>query len=181
MAYARKIGALALALALACAPADAGQGKSGKGSADRDTQMDQDRISERQQMLDRDRDRIHRQDRTGLRDDEIYGHELMSTQERNQYRNKLQSLATEKARETYRLQHEENMRSRALKQGKDLVPPGQGPVYGGELMTVYERNRYREQLRRLDSEESRLQFEAQHRMKMDERAAALQREIEEAE
>jgi ribosomal protein L29 len=48
-------------------------------------------------------------------------------------------------------------------------------------MTVQERNQYREQLRNMDSEEEREQFQAQHREQMKLRAGALEREIEEAE
>jgi hypothetical protein len=72
------------------------------------------------------------------------------------------------------------MQERALKQNKDLVPPGQGKIYGGELMTVQERNAYREQQRLYASEEGMQKFQAQHRVEMQERAAALGRDIEEA-
>jgi len=66
-------------------------------------------------------------------------------------------------------------------QSKDFVPPGLGAIYGGELMTVQERNQYREQLRRMDSEEERRQFDARHRDKMKRRGEALSLEVEEAE
>ena len=99
----------------------------------------------------------------------------------NQYRKKLANMNSTQAREQFQAQHEKQMQERAKMQGKDLVPPGQGPVYGGELMTVEERNQYREQLRRMDTEEKQLKFQAQHREKMDARARALQREVEEAE
>ena len=71
------------------------------------------------------------------------------------------------------------MQRRAREQGRDLVPPGQGSVYGGELMTVQERNAYREQLRHIVSDEERARFEARHREKMDQRAMALNLDIEE--
>lgn len=54
-------------------------------------------------------------------------------------------------------------------------------IYGGKLMSPEERNQYREQLGRMDSEEERLRFQAQHREKMDARAKALDLEVEEAE
>jgi len=54
-------------------------------------------------------------------------------------------------------------------------------IYGGELMSPEERNQYREQLQRMDSDEEKLQFQAQHREKMDARAKALELEVEEAE
>jgi Ni/Co efflux regulator RcnB len=54
-------------------------------------------------------------------------------------------------------------------------------IYGEELMSPEERSQYREQMRRMESEEERLKFQAQHREKMDARAKALALEIEEAE
>ncbi len=90
-------------------------------------------------------------------------------------------METIEAREQFQARHEKMMQERAQKQGKDLVPPGQGAIYGGELMTVQERNEYREQLRHMDSEEEREKFQAQHREQMELRAKALELEIEEAE
>ena len=126
-----------------------------------------------------ERDRPHAQNPKSMSDQEIYGSELMTEEERNRYRKQLENKETEQARDQYRNQHEEQMQERARSEGKDLVPPGQGPVYGGELMTVEERNQYREQLRRMETEEERLQFQAQHREKMDARAKALELEVEE--
>ena len=120
-------------------------------------------------------------DRATLRDEDIYGHELMSGEELNQYRKKLQTMRTEKAREQFQAQHEEQMRARALQQNKDIVPPGQGPIYRGEMMSVQERNEYREQLRRIESEEERAQFLARHREKMNQRVESTRKETEEAE
>ena len=90
-------------------------------------------------------------------------------------------MRTEKARETFQVQHEEKMRARAMQQNKDIVPPGQGPIYRGDLMSVQERNEYREQLRRIESEEERASFLARHREKMNERVESTEKETEEAE
>lgn len=54
-------------------------------------------------------------------------------------------------------------------------------IYGNEFMSVQERNEYREQLRLLGSEAERQQLQAQHREQMNERARALNLDIEEAE
>ena len=151
----------ALMLALVSPSICADQGKGGGGPSERD--------------------RPHSQNPPNMSDQEIYGSELMTQEERNQYRKQLANKESEQAREQYRNQHEEQMQERAKNQRKDLIPPGQGSVYGGELMTVEERNQYREQLRRMETEEERLKFQAQHREKMDARAKALELEVEEAE
>ena len=202
---------VAAMLALTALPAQADPGKGGGGAGDRDQQMDRDRDYDRDrdrvqdhasldsgdrdrdrdrdkdhdkdqaQDRDRDRDRLHVNDPLSMTANDIYGGALMNQEEMNQYRKKLATMTTVQAREQYQAQHEKQMQERAKIQGKDLVPPGQGPIYGGELMTVEERNQYREQLRRMDTEEQQLKFQAQHREKMDARAKALELEIEEAE
>jgi len=154
-------------------------------SMDRDQDRDQLRAHDQDKDQDRDRvqdrDRLHVTDPASLRDEDIYGSTLMSKEELKQYRNQLMNMETVEAREQYRVQHEEMMQERAQKQGKDLVPPGQGPIYGGELMTVQERNEYREQLRHMNSDEEREKFQARHQEQMNLRAKALELDIEEAE
>ena len=191
---------LASMLALLFIAADAQHGQGG-GSGGRDQQMDRDRDYDRAhdrdyafdrdraqdrgrdqvKGRDQDRDRSHLTDPASLEDEDIYGSALMSEQELKQYRKQLLNMETVQAREKFQAQHEKKMLQRAHEQGKDLVPPGQGTIYGGELMTVQERNEYREQLRHMDSEEERKKFQAQHREQMELRAKALELDIEEAE
>jgi hypothetical protein len=174
----------------------AGQGQGGgSGAADRTHQADRDRSYDRDRMQDRartespehqrdqdrDQDRTKMQDPAKMNDQDIYGNALMSNAERKQYRQQLGMADTQQAQMNFQAQHEEKMQNRALMQSQDLVPPGQGPVYGGELMTVQERNEYREQLRLHDSESERQQFQAQHRDQINQRAHALGLEVEEAE
>jgi len=201
---------VALMLALTSVSSYAGQGQGGGGApADRAQQVDRDRTYDRDRMQDRDRidvpdqkrdrdrdqdkvhdpdqdqardrDRIHVQDPLSLKAKDIYGSDLMTEGELNQYRKQLKKANSVQAREQFQAQHEEKMQQRAMQQGQDLVPPGQGPIYGGEFMSVQERNQYREQLRFLDSDAERQQFQAQHREQMKMRADALNLEVEEAE
>ena len=186
---------LASMLALTFITVGAQQGQGGGGSGDRDQQMDRDydRDMDRDRDYDRDmdqdqdrdrvqdRDRLHITDPASLREEDIYGSTMMTDEELKLYRNQLENMETVEAREHYQIKHEAKMHERAQLQGKDLVPPGQGPIYGGELMTVQERNKYREQLRHMDSEEEREKFQAQHQEQMNLRAKALELDIEEAE
>lgn len=193
---------VAATLAFTTMTSFAGQGQgAGAGAADRGHQVDRDRTHDRDRISDRDRmgdrvpaqdpaqkqDRDRDQDRTNMPDpskmknEQIYGNQFMNEAERHQYRNELGKANTPESRQKYQAQHEEAMRQRARQQDQDLVPPGQGPVYGGELMSVQERNEYREQLRLSDSETERQQYQAQHRERMNERAHALNLDIEEAE
>ena len=171
-----------------------GQGPGGGGTdraqqVDRDRGYDRDRMSDRDRSQDRmrvedpaqDRDRDRLQDPAKMKNQDIYGNALMSDGERNQYRKELGNFGTQQSQEQFQARHEEKMQQRALQQGQDLVPPGQGPIYGGEFMSVQERNQYREQLRALDSDQEREQFHAQHRDRINQRANALNLEVEEAE
>jgi len=181
-------------LALTSMASFAGQGPGGGGAdraqqVDRDRGYDRDRMSDRDRSQDRmraedpaqDRDRDRLQDPAKMKNQDIYGNALMSDGERNQYRKELGSYGTQESRNQYQMRHEEKMQERALKQGQDLVPPGQGPIYGGDFMSVQERNEYREQLRVLGSDKEREQFHAQHRDRINQRANALNLEVEEAE
>ena len=167
----------ALALGLASYSSDAGQGRGGTGSGDRVQKVEQERGEDHQRL----HSKVEARDQSGLRNVQIYGHELMTEKELNRYREQMQKMSTAQAREEFQMQHEEKMRERAMKQNKDLVPPGQGPVYRGDLMSVQERNTYREQLRTIESEEERARFLARHREKMNQRANAVDKENEEAE
>lgn len=187
------LAATVLALTSMASIAGQGQGQGG-ANADRSHQVDRDRTYDRDRMSDRDRmrneDPIQKrdqdQDRTKLhdpakmQDQDIYGSEMMTAQERKQYRKELGGAKSPQAHNEFQAQHEQKMQERALQQGQDLVPPGQGPIYGGEFMSVQERNEYREQLRLMDPEQSE-QFQAQHRDRINQRANALKLEVEEAE
>jgi len=166
------------AIAVAAVSTDAEQRK---GGASQGQQQDQSQTQLHDKDRQQDKDRVRLQEPADIDDGAVYGHELMSREELNRYRVELSKQGTAEARERFQHEHEERMRERAAQQGKDLVPPGQGPIYGGNLMSVEERNEYRERLRTLSSDEERARFEAQHRDEMQKRAQALQTEIEDAE
>lgn len=178
-----------LALTSMSAMAQKGQGR-GTGmdrtqQADRDRTYDRDRTQDRartdaqKQDRDRDRDRIH--DPANMGDKDIYGNELMTTTERAQYRKEVGNLETQAARNEFQARHEAKMQERARLKDQDLVPPGQGPIYGSKIMSVKERNEYREQLRTLGTQQEREQFQAQHRDRITKRADALGVKVEDAE
>ena len=191
------LAASALALTSASSFAQQGQGgqRGGSGAADRSHQSNRDRGYDRDRMTDRartefpehqrdqdrDQDRLKIHDPANMNDQDIYGNALMTNEEHKQYRNELGNANAQSSGSEFQARHEQMMQKRALEQGQDLVPPGQGPVYGGELMTVQERNQYREQLRLADSEEEQLRLKAQHQDRIRTRADALGLEVEEAE
>ena len=67
-------------------------------------------------------------------DEPIYGHQLMTEQERSEHRTKMRSFETEQEREAYRQEHHKMMQERAKAQGITLpdepMPRGQGKGMG---------------------------------------------------
>jgi hypothetical protein len=67
-------------------------------------------------------------------DQQIYGWQLMTPQERATYQNKMRSLKTQQEREQFRLEHHRLMQQRAQERGLTLpdepVAPGRGPGGG---------------------------------------------------
>lgn len=153
-------------------PQDRAQVERGQRELDRDRLRDRDRLITPEHDRDRIQDRTHVPDFAKLGDQDIYGSELMNAEERNQYRQQLQTASSRDERAQIEARHRQEVQLRAREQGVDIVPPGKG-LYGGAMMSVEERNQYREQLRLLESDpEKRTQFKAQHQEKMQARAKA---------
>jgi hypothetical protein len=125
---------------------------------------DQARAQERAQVergqTDRDRDRIRDQDRTH-QPDTAPAYEGMKSQQQVQAQQQVQTQQREQA------QAQQQIHQPGTGNGPD------SDIYGHELMTVQERNQYREQLRLVESDpEKKTRFLAQHREQMQNRARA---------
>ncbi len=68
-------------------------------------------------------------DNDQLQDKQIYGHQLMSADERNQFRQKMMSAKTTQEREQIRAEHHKTMQARAKSQGINL--PDEPPMHRG--------------------------------------------------
>lgn len=79
--------------------------------------IDRDRVRERAGVAEHDRDRI--QDRTNAPEDakqaqqNIYGYNLMSDEERDAYRERIRNASNEQEREQLMAQHREKIQTRA--------------------------------------------------------------------
>jgi len=68
-----------------------------------------------------------------IRDKDIFGHSLMTSQERTEYRNRMRAAKTAEERERIRAEHHEQMKVRAKERGvtlPDAPPAGRGPGTG---------------------------------------------------
>ncbi len=85
-------------------------------------------------------DKDQTRDRVQLRDqDQIYGSQFMTPQERDEYRNRMGALKAEQEREAYRLEHRKRMQERERDRTNDkgmqhpngqLLKPGMGSGAG---------------------------------------------------
>lgn len=104
-------------------PGGRAQVERGQQDYDRDRMRSRDRIHDPAQARDqvRQQDRIHVPDQAGPNDDAIYGNQLMSAEERNQYREQLQLIGDDPEKRTrFIAEHREKMQLRAQAQGVDL-------------------------------------------------------------
>lgn len=102
---------------------DRAQVERGQKDFDRDRLRDRDRITSPDQDRDRtrDQDRTHVPDSAKLGEKKIYGGELMSVEERNQYREQLRLTESDpKARTKFMAEHQEKMQARAKEQGVEI-------------------------------------------------------------
>jgi len=115
---------------------------------------------------------------------QVMGWQLMTEQERDQYRTAMRALQTEEERTAMRAKHRKEMRARAKEQGVELSEmqgPGgprgrgagagkEGRVRGRDLMTPEERAQRREEMRSKVSPEERERARIEHHERMKERA-----------
>ena len=103
-------------------PQDRAQVERGQRDFDRDRMRQRDRIHDPAQ--DRDRDRTHAPDAVANGNEEIFGGELMSVEERNQYREQLRLAESDpEAKARLMEQHREQMQIRAKEQGVKIDEP----------------------------------------------------------
>jgi hypothetical protein len=174
---------VALALATGSQAYSQGHGEPGQGQQREQTQsggpqqsrgeqqIDRDRDQDRTQDRDRDqtRDRLHVQDATQIRDQDLYGSSLMSSAEREQYRQRLQSATTDQEWARVGSEHQEQMQMRARTQNAAIEPP----IYGQYMVTTEEQARYREQLRTATNEQARIRVREQQQSTVQARAREL--------
>ena len=88
--------------------------------------QDQTRTKDKDQTRTQDRDKVAKQDR------QIYGYQLMTAKERNEYRERMRKAKTAEEREQLRKEHHERMKERAKERGMKLPdePPARGMVPG---------------------------------------------------
>jgi hypothetical protein len=101
--------------------------------------------------------------------EDIYGSQLMTEEERNRYREMLNQAANDAERARIREEHQRTMQAREKNQGADLDPP----VYGQHMMTTEERQRFTRRLQDAANEGEREMIRNEHRQFIQQRAREL--------
>ena len=107
--------------------------------------------------------------REHMPDHGMYGHEMMTTEERERYRQQLNSAQSDREWSQMRAEHQRKMQARAKAQGKQLDPP----VFGQHMMTMEERDRYTERMRAAKTDEEKARIRSEHQQMMMQRAGEL--------
>ena len=93
-------------------------------AADQDQLRTQDKDQTRDLTQDKTQDKLKTQD-------QIYGSQLMTEKERNEYRNRMRSAKTVQEQEQIRAEHHKSMQVRAKERGVTL--PDKPPAKGGGM------------------------------------------------
>ncbi len=133
------------------------QGQQGQGQMHKGMQqkghMSQQQVLMRQQMPDNG----------------MYGHQMMTAEERERYRQQLNSAGSDREWSQMRAEHQREMQARAKAQGRPMEPP----IFGEHMMTTEERTRYTQRMRAAKTDAERAQIRAEHQQMMMERAREL--------
>ena len=91
--------------------------------------------------------------------------------QQQQQRQAERAMSQDRAMDQQRMQTRERTQDREQAQTQAQASKGAGEgIYGGNLMTVQERNQYRAELGALKTDEERLEYKARHREQMELRA-----------
>jgi hypothetical protein len=97
------------------------------------------------------------------------GGQQQGAQQQQQQRQAERAMSQDRVMDQERLQTRERDRTQDREQAQDRTHAAAGPaegIYGGNLMTVQERNQYRSQLGGLQTEQERNEFKARHSEQM---------------
>ena len=128
---------------------DQGQGQMQKGMH-QESHMSQQQKLMRQQMPDQ----------------AMYGHQMMTAEERERYRQQLNSAQSDREWSRMRAEHQREMQARAKSQGRPMDPP----VFGEHMMTAEERNRYTQRMQAATGDQEKARIREAHQPTMMKRA-----------
>ena len=140
-----------------------GQQGQGQGQQSQSQMMQQDMHQKSPMTQQQTHMREH------MPDDGMYGHQMMTAEERERYRQQLDSAANDREWSRMRAEHQREMQARAKAQGRQLDPP----IFGQHMMTMEERKRYTERMQAAKTDAERARIREEHQQQMMQRAEEL--------
>ena len=107
--------------------------------------------------------------REQMPDQGMYGHEMMTAEERERYRERLANAGSDREWSRIRAEHQREMQARAKVQGRQLEPP----IFGQHMMTMEERHRYTERMQSATTDAERARIRQEHQQQMMQRAQEM--------
>ena len=163
---------LLLAVAALALDASYGQGR-GSGAGQQKQQVPQGQQGQGQMQKDMhkqtDKSKKQKHVREPMPDHAIYGQEMMTAEERERYRQRLDNARNDREWSQIRSEHQREMQARAKAQGRQL----DAPVFGEHMMTMEERKRYTQRIQAAGTEEERTRIQQEHQQMMMQRAREL--------
>ena len=107
--------------------------------------------------------------REHMPDHGMYGHQMMTVEERERYRQQLANARDDREWSQMRAEHQREMQARAKAQGKPLDPP----IFGQHMMMMEEQKRYTERMRAAVTDTEKARIREEHQQMMMQRAREL--------
>ena len=107
--------------------------------------------------------------REHMPDHGMYGHEMMTVEERERFRQQLDNARSDREWSQLRAEHQREMQARAKAQGRQLDPP----VFGQHMMTMEEQKRYTDRMQAAKNDEEKARIRQEHQQTMMQRASEL--------
>jgi hypothetical protein len=133
------------------------QGQQGQGQMQKDMHQ-KSPVSQQQKHM-----------RGPMPDEGIYGHQMMTAEERERYRQQLNSARSDREWSRMRAEHQREIQARAKAQGRQIEPP----IFGEHMMSVEERNRYVQRMEAANTDAERARIREEHQQTMMQRAHEL--------
>ena len=161
---------LLFAVAALALDASYGQGR-GSGGAQQKQQAPQQQQGQMQKDMHQKSHMTQQQKhvREHMPDQGMYGHEMMTVEERERYRQQLDNARSDREWSQLRAEHQREMQARAKAQGRQLDPP----VFGQHMMTMEEQKRYTDRMQAAKNDEEKARIRQEHQQMMMERANEL--------
>ena len=163
---------LLFAVAALALDASYAQGR-GSGAGQQNQQMPQQQQRQGQMQKDMHQQshmsQQQKQMREHMPDQGMYGHQMMTAEERERYRERLANAGSDREWSQIRAEHQREMQARAKTQGRQLDPP----IFGEHMMTMEERRRYAQRMQAAATDAERAQIREEHQQQMMQRAEEM--------